>query len=312
MDVPYLTIVVTGRNDGHGGDFIGRLQCFLKTTCFLAEKFRCALEIIVVEWNPPSNRPGLADAVVPVEKNNFVSIKIITVSSAIHNKITGDSGLPMLEWHAKNCGAVRAKGQFILLTNPDIVFSGELFAFLAERKLTKEYFYRAVRKDVLHPADAQRMQSGDIIAHCEKNVLCVQGPLGTMKGGRPGITDRLMLVVRFILCKTLPNFRLFTNAAGDFLLTHSENFAAVCGYPEWPRGSFVDGYLCYLLANGKTREYVLPFTECIYHLEHERPKKAGLLRYRAGLLGIMYKQVTRINAPETWGLQGYSLQETDL
>jgi hypothetical protein len=310
VDVPYLSIVVAGRNDGHGGDFTGRLICFCKTTGFLAEKNRCTIEIIVVEWNPPHDAPCLADAVAPaIEGSRFVSIRIVTVPPAVHNEVAGGSGLPLLEWYAKNCGALRAGGEYILVTNPDIVFSEDLFAFLSERKLTKNAFYRAVRKDVLYPEDARTMRPEEIVAHCDKSILCEHGPSGAHTASRQGAMDRIMRVVRFIMRKTLPNYRLYTNAAGDFLCTHKDNFVAACGYPEWNCASFVDGYICYLLANGPLDEYVLPPACCVYHLDHARPKKAGLLRYRLDLLRIILLHIARINDPRTWGLQNYSLQE---
>src|SRR5215510_9033603 len=58
---PYLSVVVTTRNDDHGGDPLQRLQAFVN--CFDAQCREAALdaELIVVEWNPPGDRPRVSD-----------------------------------------------------------------------------------------------------------------------------------------------------------------------------------------------------------------------------------------------------------
>ena len=57
---PYLSVVVATRNDDHGGDPLKRLQAFVN--CFDQQCRRTSLdaEVIVVEWNPPTDRPRVA------------------------------------------------------------------------------------------------------------------------------------------------------------------------------------------------------------------------------------------------------------
>jgi hypothetical protein len=57
---PFLSVVVTTRNDDHGGDPLKRLQAFVN--CFEQQCRRTGLdaEVIVVEWNPPADRPRVA------------------------------------------------------------------------------------------------------------------------------------------------------------------------------------------------------------------------------------------------------------
>jgi len=56
---PYLRVVVTSRNDDHGGDPLKRLQTFVN--CFDAQCRRTGLdaEVIIVEWNPLREKPRL-------------------------------------------------------------------------------------------------------------------------------------------------------------------------------------------------------------------------------------------------------------
>jgi hypothetical protein len=58
---PYLSVVVTARNDDHGGNLLKRMQIFLDGFIALSNKYSLSAELIVVEWNPPADRPPLQD-----------------------------------------------------------------------------------------------------------------------------------------------------------------------------------------------------------------------------------------------------------
>ena len=60
---PRLSVVVTGRNDDYGGDFRSRFELFAQTLLTQFEELGLSGELVIVEWNPPSDRPRLADAV---------------------------------------------------------------------------------------------------------------------------------------------------------------------------------------------------------------------------------------------------------
>ena len=50
---PYLSLVVTTRNDDHGGNALGRMQAFVSGWIAQAKRYDIPSELIVVEWNPP-------------------------------------------------------------------------------------------------------------------------------------------------------------------------------------------------------------------------------------------------------------------
>ena len=54
---PYLSVVVTARNDDHGGNLLGRMQVFVDAWISQAKRHNLSSELIVVEWNPPAGRP---------------------------------------------------------------------------------------------------------------------------------------------------------------------------------------------------------------------------------------------------------------
>ena len=63
QDKSYLSIVVVGRNDEWGGgNFAERLQLFINYTVFTSCSVQLRVEIVVVEYNPPKDRPRLEDA----------------------------------------------------------------------------------------------------------------------------------------------------------------------------------------------------------------------------------------------------------
>jgi hypothetical protein len=145
---PYLSVVVTSRNDNHGGDLLRRMQTFLDTLGELAKDYRVSLELIVVEWNPPADRPPLADVLHWPENNDYCQCRVIVVPPEAHQRYEIGDRLPMMQMIAKNVGIRRATGEFVVATNIDILFSAELFHWLSERPLRAGRHYRLDRFDV--------------------------------------------------------------------------------------------------------------------------------------------------------------------
>jgi hypothetical protein len=63
----------------------------------------------------------LAEVIHPTHN---LAVRVITVPSDLHDTLNSTS--PVLEFHAKNVGIRRARGDFVLVTNPDILFSTAL------------------------------------------------------------------------------------------------------------------------------------------------------------------------------------------
>jgi hypothetical protein len=73
---------------------------------------------------------------------------------------------------AKNAGIRRARGEFVLATNIDILFSDELMAFIAGRRLERGKMYRLDRYDVMTdvPVDAPVEEQ---LAYCNSHLIRV-------------------------------------------------------------------------------------------------------------------------------------------
>ena len=58
-------------------------------------------------------------------------VRFIEVPPEVHRRFAHAEALPLYQMIAKNVGIRRARGQFVLATNIDILFSNELARFLA-------------------------------------------------------------------------------------------------------------------------------------------------------------------------------------
>ncbi len=167
---PRLSVVVTSRNDNHGGDLTRRMQIFLD--CWIAQCKRHSLtsELIFVEWNPPADRPPLSEALVWPDDPGPCSVRIVTVPNHLHARLAHSDKLSLFQMIAKNVGIVRARGDFILSTNVDLVFSDALFRFFSSQSLVPGRIYRSDRVDV--SAGIIEGSSLDAaLAYCESHVL---------------------------------------------------------------------------------------------------------------------------------------------
>ena len=145
-DAPYLSVVATARNDNHGGDLIARMQTFVNGLAAQCERHRLETELILVEWNPPADRPGLADA-LEWPDTPWCAIRIIEVPHELHARLNHADRLPLFQMIAKNVGIRRARGEFVLVTNVDILFPDALMRDLARRNLRPDRLYRVDRHD---------------------------------------------------------------------------------------------------------------------------------------------------------------------
>jgi hypothetical protein len=169
-DAPYLSVVVAARNDNHGGDMLGRMQAFLDSWIAQAQRYRLSSEIVIVEWNPPADRPKLIDDLRWPEDASPCEIRFVEVPREIHQRFAHAGAIPLHQMIAKNVGIRRARGRFVLVTNLDIIFSPAMMQFLAERTLESGTMYRIDRLDIANdlPKDGT---VDDVLAFCEGHVL---------------------------------------------------------------------------------------------------------------------------------------------
>src|SRR4051794_23659292 len=146
---PYVSVVLTGRNDGYGGDFVDR---FFRTLRFNLQQFLAqgiTHELVFVEWAPPAGRPLLIERVFhEMAELDPVCCSWYVVDPRYHEALSLNPRLEYLEFPAKNVGIRRARGEFILTSNCDVFFGRRIIDVLTRRALERGVLYRAPRHDI--------------------------------------------------------------------------------------------------------------------------------------------------------------------
>ena len=272
-----LSVVAASRNDDHGGNLLARMQLFVDGLREQAERFGLPVELILVEWNPPADRPPLAQALRWQATEQFQP-QVITVPRDVHNSLPNADRLPLFQMIAKNVGIRRARAPFVLATNIDILFSHELFNFMHEG-LKANSMYRVDRHDVLAPLAGPSLPSPaecrvlpPIREHSLDGLRYPNGPPPTPStqssaAPRQPLRELSRLTIAAWDRVVLP--KLHTSGCGDFTLTSREVWSAMRGYPEWPIFSWhIDGVVLYQAFAAGVEMVNLKPPMVAFHLEH--------------------------------------------
>lgn len=279
---PVLSVIVTTRNDDPDGRLLRRTQFFVAGLAEQSKRHNLDCELVIVEWNPPSGRKRLADAIEwPKDPGSSFDVRIIEVPPRIHDRFDYADRIPLFQMIAKNAGIRRARGRFILATNVDVIFSEEMVGFFASGRLAPGHMYRVdrydVRADVPEGVPIQQQ-----LAYCGKNVIRINRRYRTRSLRNDPVRqpqERASVLVRMRIKQLLrgEDRLLHTNACGDFTLMAREHWLELRGYPEFPVRAFkLDGLLCYAAHYAGARETVLRGPLRVYHVEHP-PRSDGAL-----------------------------------
>ena len=175
---PYISVVVTARNDNHGENMLGRMQASLDSWIQQAQRYDIPSEIVVVEWNPPAGRPPLKNELSWPARMEPCAVRFVEVPREVHESMPYPAAIPLHQMIGKNVGIRRARGEWVLATNIDIIYSAQLMQFLADRALERGAFYRIDRHDV-----AKNIPPGadvdELLAFCRSHILRVSALEGT-------------------------------------------------------------------------------------------------------------------------------------
>lgn len=323
---PYLSIVATSRNDNHGEKMRFRMELFMNGLLAQCRRHNVAAELILVDWNPPADRPLLHEVLPKPSENDKLTVRYIVVPPELHNQYEQAEKIPLFQMIAKNVGIRRAKGEFVLCTNVDLLFSDEMFDIFAKKRLRKDTFYRADRADI--PTDIQADWTLEQqLEYAKNNIIERQKNkryLGLMKHLAGMNKQRLRK-----LGKKMPGIllsQLETFACGDFTLMSKEAWIDIEGYPELDLYSIhIDSMGIYAAAALGYRQVIFPPDVCTYHVYHKdgwasmtakekvhfcekRPSLGWDIAYHFGLEIIREGKRYGINAPN-WGFADKKLQE---
>jgi len=324
---PYISFVAVARNDDHGGNFLKRMQIFVSVLCEQLVKHDLTSELIVVDWNPPKDKPKLAEVIESwissdLTKNSPLKIRVIELPPEIHKRFKHSDKFSVFEFIGKNVGIRRAKGKFVISTNSDLLFSEELVEFLATKSLESNCFYRIDRTDVKN-----NVPYPDSISHqldyCSKNITTIHGKYGSFK------PDSKENVNQNVKDESYP--QLHTNASGDFIILPKKKWHELHGYPELEMYQHhFDSVMCHMAYQSGLKEKILEEPMRIYHMEHSggwNPEKANEIYQRLRDSGVSFfdfskfqslaTQMQKEHRPkifndENWGLGNEVLPETSI
>jgi len=141
---PYVSIAFTNRNDGYGGELELRVAKFIDYYAHYVERWPELFEFVICDWNPPPDRPKLAEA---FEWEKLKNVLHVEVPPEVHSQVAGTQGRQMLDYIGRNVSLRRSSGFFSLIVNQDIYISQSILELLAARQLSPRFFYRADRCD---------------------------------------------------------------------------------------------------------------------------------------------------------------------
>lgn len=252
---PYLSLVIPSRNDDHGGNMSRRMQVSFNGLLEQLEKHRIESELILVDWNPPADKPLLKDAIKWPDGLKYCTIRVIVVPPSIHQRYEYSDKTPINVIVAMNCGVRRARGQFVLPSPVDLLRSEELMSYIASRNLKNDERYRIDRCDVnrnVLELDTLKEQ----LEYSRKNIIFI-------KARTPQPRRRLRWFQ-----DDLPN--LHTSACGDFQLMSRHYWHLLRGYREGDIPSaYADSLLSYASYAAGVREVVLENPLRLYHIDHD-------------------------------------------
>lgn len=264
---PYLSIVATSRNDDHGGGMLRRMRMFVRGLDQQAKRHGLHAELVLVEWNPPLDRPHLHEVLPPPAPGSPLVIRYITVPNEVHRRWRHWETIPLFQMIAKNAGIRRAQGEFVLSTNVDLLFSDSLCAFLARQELDPRKMYRANRCDVPQDIPEDSLVA-DQLSYCEQNIIrrCGHVQEKTVYAWKNGMKRGLKRILGRPLSPLSP---VDTDACGDFTLLAKKAWQEIRGYPELGMFSiYVDGLAVHAAASLGYETLNLPADHCTFHAEH--------------------------------------------
>ena len=288
----YLSIIALAKHDDSAWCQVPRDHCLDRLRVFLAttidslavNSLADASEILLVEYNPSplGSFWKLSDAVQHLlisSPHRAPPIRVLTVTEAQHAKFHNPHGYDLLELHGKNVAARRARGEFILFTNPDDVWSEGLGALIGRRQLRRDVFYVTHRGwlsdhiPVMHNTTPRAMQ--DFISKhgfqnfsvpssdCQRRAV---GPKWSTAACKEGDVDEIPTGHGH----DFDSKCYMTQAPGDFFLASRQAIHRIRGYPEIPHWVHVDGLILYVAAAHGLRQLVMQPSCSIYHQEHAR------------------------------------------
>jgi len=293
-----ISIITYGRNDNYSYNLVKRTA--FSFNC-LAEVLTEEDEILFVDYNTPDHLPTLPESIWDtLTEKALARVKVIRISSEIHERVKGDSPLPILENVSRNAAIVRSNpaNHWMLSTNPDVLLVlCSRWPNLAELLRTlPDSFYELPRFDIPESVWSS-LHRGDP----KTNISVLRDWLVAKKAA---------------VAETIPDWRFqryfLFDAPGDFQLAPRDYFFRLRGFDEsMNRYLHSDSNLAkrMWLLNGKRTDHLLEHA-WVLHQDHyltgEWARNVGEIVHNDYFAKVLRQTEVEANG-ECWGLQGVTL-----
>jgi hypothetical protein len=294
MSSPYISVVVTTRNDNYGENMQRRLDMFVCSLDHYQKKYPNLFELVVVEWNPPSDRGPLFE-ILPTCTD--LPIRVITVPKVYHD-MTGLTR-PLAEWPAKNIGLIRSQSEFVLITNPDILMSPALVEYLARRELVTDVVYRCDRYD-FDGTGIESVDPAQYVSFAFTKIFKLHGmhhqnsltvPVDLANNGNIPIS-------------TYNEHTVHTNGAGDFMLINKTTAQNAGGFYQGAKcQGHGDSVSMYRFMHRGVQQGLFKFPAVTLHQDHDR----NVLPSKWNPSEVI--ETAQQDDSDDWGLVGVELNE---
>lgn len=239
-----LSVVVASRNDDHGGNMVMRHNIFINALYQQAVRHKVPVELVFVNWNPPEGATPFVQILKWPAQSRYFTARVITVPAEMHDGLGHSQDLAFFQMIAKNVGIRRASHPWVLATNPDLIFSDDLFESVQVLAPGKKAFYRMFRHDIsrcaVPPGDIEEQIRFCIAYTKEDGIHSTSGVGG-----------------------------LHTHACGDFTMMHQDGWEDLRGYPELHTWSIHIDSVFLVYADALGYQEMIIDGAC-YHIEHGR------------------------------------------
>lgn len=209
---PYLTLVTFVRNDDYTNDYLVRVRRAWRFLVSQLEHHRLEAEIVIVEWNPPGERPLVSELLECPPDGGYVTVRVIVVDEKFHAGFLGGHQRAVHVHATANVGIRRARGSFVVLKMSDTFYSQGLMDQISKRTLLTDAVYRCDRIDSsVDTGELERLGDDELIERFWATVITRNSRLKQPEHWH--IRD------------------LHTNASGDFLLLSRDYWHRVGGFP---------------------------------------------------------------------------------
>jgi hypothetical protein len=294
-----ISIITYGRNDNYSYNLV-------KRTAF---SFNCLAEVLTddddeilfVDYNTPDHLPTLPEAIWDtLTEKALARVKVIRISREIHERIKGDSPLPILENVSRNAAIVRSNpaNRWMLSTNPDVLLvpCSKWPNLPALLRTLPDSFYELPRFDIPESVWSS-LHRGD--------------PQANMAALRDWLVSN-----QAAIAETIPDYRFqkyyLFDAPGDFQLAPREYFFRLRGFDESMNKYFhSDSNLAkrMWLLNGQRTDHLLEHVWVLHqdhYLSGEWTKTVTTIQHNDYFKHIIHQETIEAN-DENWGLRQTSL-----